>query len=195
MDFDGKTRFSDKAERRRQKDAATMKNKQNAALWGVCILFLAFVVGRDNDLPAPSSVEAQTGAIGADVETLRASIGNFFENLSDPNQGPRKAFDELTKNTTLAENETLLSELSDNVKAIAANFGSYVAYEPVGVKTVGSDLIEFRYLYKCQNHPVVWRFIYYRPRPNAGDSTSASWTLIGVRFDSNLDAAFRDSAF
>ena len=136
-----------------------MKNKQNAALWGVCILLLAFVVGRDNGSFAPSSVEAQTGANGADVEALRASIGNFFENVSDPNQGPRKALAELTKNTSLADNETLLTELSDNMKLIAANFGAYVAYEPVGVKTLGSDLIEFQYLYKCQNHPVVWRFV------------------------------------
>lgn len=172
-----------------------MRNKQNAALWGVCILLLAIVVGRDSDTFAPSTVEAQTGATGADVEALRASIGNFFENLSDPNQGPRKALDELAKNTALGENEALLTELSDNMKLIAANFGAYVAYEPVGVKTVGSDLIEFRYLYKCQNHPVVWRFTYYRPRPNAADATSVPWTLIGARFDSNLDAAFRDLTF
>jgi hypothetical protein len=170
-----------------------MKNKQNAALWGVCILLLAFVVGRDGDALAPSSVEAQTGATGADVEALRASIGNFFENLSDPNQGSRKALVELTKNTTLGDNETLLTELSDNWKLAPANFGAYVAYEPVGVKAVGSDLIEFRYLYKCQSYPVVWHFTYYRPRPNAADPTSAPWRLIGVRFDSNVEAAFRDS--
>ena len=171
-----------------------MKNKQNAALWGVCILLLALVVGRDGDAFAPSSVEAQTGATGADVEALRASIGNFFENVSDPNQGPRKALAELTKNTTLADNEALLTGLADNLKTVAVNFGPYVAYEPVGVKAVGSDLIEFRYLYKCQNHPVVWHFTYYRPRPNAADPTSVPWTLIGARFDSNLDAAFRDSS-
>ena len=169
-----------------------MKNKRNAALWGVCILHLAFVVGRDGESLAPSSVEAQTGATGADLEALRASIGNFFENLSDPNQGPRKAFDELTKNTTLGDNETLLAGLSDNLKLVAANFGPYIAYEPVGAKALGSDLIEFRYLYKCQNHPIVWRFTYYRPRPNAADPTSVPWTLIGVRFDSNLNAALLD---
>ena len=172
-----------------------MKNKQNAALWGVCILLLAFVVGRNGDSLAPSSVEAQTGATGADVEALRASIGNFFENVSDPNQGPRKALAELTKNTTLGDNEALLTELADNLKLVAANFGPYVAYEPVGAKAVGSDLIEFRYLYKCQNHPVVWRFVYYRPRPNAADPSSVPWTLIGVQFDSNLDPALRDAAF
>ena len=169
-----------------------MKNKQNTALWGVCILLLAFVVGRDGDSLTPTSVEAQTGATGADVEALRASIGNFFENVSDPNQGPRKAFDELTKNTTLGDNETLLAGLSDNLKLVTANFGPYIAYEPVGAKALGSDLIEFRYLYKCQNHPIVWRFTYYRPRPNAADPTSVPWTLIGVRFDSNLNAALLD---
>jgi len=172
-----------------------MKNKQNAALWGVCILLLALVVGRGGDSLAPSTVEAQTGATGADVEALRASIGNFFENVSDPNQGPRKALAELTKNTTLGDNEALLAGLADNLKLVAANFGPYVAYEPVGAKAIGSDLIEFRYLYKCQNHPVVWRFVYYRPRPNAADSSSVPWTLIGVQFDSNLELAFRDAAF
>ena len=172
-----------------------MRNKQGTALWGVCILLLAIVVGRDGDAWAPSSVEAQTGANGADVEALRASIGNFFENLSDPNQGPRKALDELTKNTTLGDNEKLMAGLADNLKQVTANFGPYVAYEPVGVKAVGSDLIVFRYLYKCQNYPVVWHFTYYRPRPNAADPTTVPWTLIGARFDSNVDAALHDATF
>lgn len=170
-----------------------MKNKRNAALWGVVILLLAIVVGRDS-APSPSVAEAQTAATGAEIEALRAAIGNFFENLSDPNRGPRKAFEGLTKNTTLGDNEKLTSGLVDNLKQVSSNFGAYVGYEPVGVKSVGSDLIEFRYLYKCQNHPVVWRFIYYRPRPNSADPTSVSWTLLGVRFDSDLDAAFRDAA-
>ncbi|MBR4833258.1 MAG: hypothetical protein IKU86_02845 [Thermoguttaceae bacterium] len=171
-----------------------MRNKRNAGLWGVFILLLAVVVGRDNDALTPASVEAQTGATGADVETLRSAIGNFFENLSDPNRGPRKALDELMKNTALGDNEKTTSGLADNLKQISTNFGAYVAYEPVGVKTLGSDLIEFHYLYKCQNHPIVWRFTYYRPRPNSADPASVSWTLLGVRFDSDIDAAFRDVA-
>ncbi len=171
-----------------------MKNKRNAALWGVFLLLGAVLVGRNNDAPSPSVVEAQTTATGAEVEALRSAIGNFFENLSDPNRGPRKALDELTKNTALGDNEKVVTGLVDNLKQVSANFGAYVAYEPIGVKTIGSDLIEFRYLYKCQNHPVVWRFIYYRPRANSADPSSVSWTLLGARFDSDLDAAFRDVA-
>jgi hypothetical protein len=50
----------------------------------------------------------------------------------------------------------------------------------------------FRYLFKCENYPVVWHFTYYRVAPSA-DATSSreSWKLISLKFDTQLEAAAR----
>ena len=146
---------------------------------------------------AESQAQTQPNLVAFDLETLRESIGNFFENLSDPSKGSEKAIKEFLKNTPLADSEKIKTKFTDDVRLINQNFGSYVSYEPIGVKTVGTDLVVFRYLYKCQNYPVVWYFTYYRPRAKSADvsASTASWTLIGFRFDTNLDAALLDATF
>ena len=145
---------------------------------------------------AESQAQTQSNLAAFDLETLRESIGNFFENLSDPNKGSEKAIKDFLKNTPLADNEKIKTKFTDDVRLIGQNFGPYVSYEPIGVKTIGSDLVVFRYLYKCQNYPAVWYFTYYRPRAKTADSVaSSSWTLIGFRFDTNLDAALLDATF
>lgn len=171
------------------------------------ILILAFVglalglnvgreLGADFGFGTSGRVEAQTATPGADVEALRESIGNFFETLSDPNQSARKALEDFSKNTAFGSNEKTLASLADSLKNINANFGPYVAYEPIGVKSFGSDLTTFRYLYKCRDYPVVWYFTYYRPRAKASEDASTNWTLIGMRFDSDVEKALlEDSSF
>lgn len=164
----------------------------------ICALAIAAVVlacfrMRDSETQA----QTQTTPVAFDLETLRESIGNFFENMSDPSKGASKAVEDFLKNSSLSENDKTKTKFSDDIRLIAQNFGPYVSYEPIGVKTVGTDLVVFRYLYKCQNYPVVWYFTYYRPRAKTVDATtsSASWTLIGFRFDTNLDAALLDATF
>ncbi len=158
------------------------------------ILFLTFV-GLAFALGTTGRAAAQTPAAGADVDALRESIGNFFENLSDPNQSARKALEDFAKNSAFGSNEKALTSLADALKNINANFGAYVAYEAIGAKAIGSDLITFRYLYKCQDYPVVWYFTYYRPRAKATDDATTVWTLIGMRFDADLDALLDDAGY
>ena len=45
-----------------------------------------------------------------------------------------------------------------------------------------------RYLYKCENFPVVWHFTFYRT-PGAGDARAkgAAWRVVAVRFDTELE--------
>ncbi|MGN0930950.1 MAG: hypothetical protein ACI4NP_04460 [Thermoguttaceae bacterium] len=116
--------------------------------------------------------------------------------MSDPNKGGNKAVEDFLKNSSLADNEKIKMKFSDGLRTINQNFGAYVSYEPIGFKMIGTDLVVFRYLYKCQNYPVVWYFTYYRPRTKTSDVSSTSpWNLIGFRYDTNLDAALLDATF
>ncbi len=146
-----------------------------------------------------TAVEAQqTTASDPNMDAMRDSIATFFDSLSESSKGPRKAVEELVKNSALADNEKTRTKIVEGLQTIGANFGDFVAYEPIGVKNVGTDLVVFRYLYKCQEYPVVWYFTYYRPRAKdvvEATASSGSWNLIGVRYDTNLDAALLDATF
>ena len=171
-----------------------MKRRQISIVGALAIATAILALVRMN-VPE-TRAQTQPNLVAFDLETLRESIGNFFENLSDPNKGAEKAIKDFLKNTPLADNEKIKTKFTDEVRLIGQNFGPYVSYEPIGVKTIGSDLVVFRYLYKCQNYPAVWYFTYYRPRAKSADSSaSTSWTLIGFRFDTNLDAALLDATF
>lgn len=172
-----------------------MKRCQTAVICATAIVVGVFAFFRMQS--SESKAQTQTSSAGYDLAVLRESIGNFFENMSDPSKGANKAAEEFLKNTPLVENEKSVARFADDLKLINQNFGSYVSYEPIGVKTVGADLVVFRYLYKCQNYPVIWYFTYYRPRAKSADasSTSPTWTLIGFRFDTNLDSALLDATF
>ncbi|MDO5309122.1 MAG: hypothetical protein Q4G03_06465 [Planctomycetia bacterium] len=170
-----------------------MKQTRRSLLWLVLIIaVVTFVSNRGEQ----TQTQAQMPS-GPEVDALRESIGNFFENLSDPNKGASKAINEFLKNSALNESEDVKKRIVDGLQMIDKNFGAYVSYEPIGQKAVGEDLVVFRYLYKRQNYPIVWYFTYYRPRAKTVDATSTptSWTLIGFRYDANLDVALLDSSF
>lgn len=159
-------------------------------------LITAFAVFASFDRDRGRVVEAQQPTTGdPSIDALRESIGNFFETLSDNSKGPRKAVDDFVQNSPMKDNEKTKNKIIDGLSSIKANFGGYVAYEPVGTKMVGTDLIVFRYLYKCEDYPVVCYFTYYRPRSKTSDAPSNAWNLIGFRYDTNLDAALLDASF
>ena len=172
-----------------------MKKYRVSVLWSVILVAFVVLGLRDRNVENPVVAQQSTAAYNADVEALRESIGNFFENLSDSSKGARKAVDEFVKNSAMAENEKTRAKIADGLKTINANFGEYVSYEAIGVKTVGTDIIVFRYLYKCQDYPIVWYFTFYRPRSKSQDGPASSWNLIGFRYDTNLDAALLDATF
>ncbi|MBQ9874997.1 MAG: hypothetical protein IJM30_11100 [Thermoguttaceae bacterium] len=171
-----------------------MKKYRSLFLWGALVVaFVLFgIYRRDAGLEVGAQQPAQTEQQGTD--RLRDSIAAFLDNLADP-KGAQKAVDDFLKNSPLGENEKTKTKIVDGLKTVNANFGNYVACESIGVKTVGTDLIVFRYLYKCENYPIVWYFTYYRPRPKNSDAPTGDWKLIGFRYDTNLDAALLDATF
>ncbi len=168
--------------------------------WSICALAVAAVIwtGFSTRYSESQAQTQATSSVALDIETLKESIDNFFENMSDPTKGANKAVEDFLKDSSLLGNEKTKTKFAEGLKTINSNFGPYVSYEPIGSKMIGSDLVVFRYLYKCQDYPVVWYFTYYRPRAKGtpdSASSSAFWTLIGFRYDTNLDAALLDATF
>lgn len=155
-------------------------------LFGLLCVFPAGAQPRDAD--APNSGE---------FEEIHGEVRTFFEKISNPSAGPKDGLEELLKNSPFEEGskEEMINALADKIKGITQQFGNYVSFEPIGVKKIGRDLVVLRYLYKCQNYPLVWYFIYYRPLPANGEPVNKPWQLIHLYYDSQLNIPLWESEF
>jgi hypothetical protein len=152
------------------------------AVSGILLLFLA------SALMPHLPVGAQPLSYLSDPnKDLDDKVKLFFDEIIRSNSSKAfesKAFDDLLRSTSGSEKldgmKTKLDEAKDE-------FGSFRKYEKVDVKPVGDDLVFVRYLLKCERQPIVWTFTFYRRPSETGTTTLSSWSLIGLRFDTNLD--------
>lgn len=128
---------------------------------------------------------------------LEKKIETFFEELQGASL-TGKPFEDLLKGGPLSRETEMFAEMSKSLGTIQQQFGAYRSNEQISVRTFGKqkDLLVMRYLYKCEHHPVVWYFTFYRSSspststtPVAGTATTTvgNWSIIGIRFDTDLD--------
>ena len=111
----------------------------------------------------------------------------FFADVLDGKES--KAFDDLLFASSTSEQ---LADIKKKLEDAKTQFGAFRKSEKIGEKIVGEDLVFVRYLLKCDRHPIVWTFTFYR-RPTGTSSlstTSNQWSVVGLRFDANLDPLF-----
>jgi len=113
---------------------------------------------------------------------LDDKIKLFFDDILRDNT--TKAFEELLR-TSSGGSE--LAGMKSKLEETKTQFGSFRDYERINAKAVGKDLVFVRYLLKCDRHPVVWTFTFYRRPAETGALSTNTWSLIGLRFDTNLD--------
>jgi hypothetical protein len=79
-------------------------------------------------------------------------------------------------------------KLVETTDELEKKFGPFREFEQIGSKRVGKDLVLLKYLYKCEQFPVLWYFAFYRP-PSAGETANdnAAWRVVSVRFDTKLE--------
>lgn len=123
------------------------------------------------------------------LDPLRARVSLFFENVSTGST--EKAFDTLLQGSLLGTNTQAAAKeaLIEKTEGLVDLYGEYRAFKLAGSKRVGENLVFLKYLYKCENFPVVWYFTFYRPPPR-GDRLADSgieWRVIIVRFDTALE--------
>jgi hypothetical protein len=103
------------------------------------------------------------------------SLGQSYSSLQD-----------LLAGSQLLKQTDALKDLVARTNDLENKYGKYRGFEQVSAKRVGNDLVLMRYLYKCENYPVVWHFTFYRT-PNSGETKNGNWRVVAVRFDTDLE--------
>jgi hypothetical protein len=134
------------------------------------------------------------GLLGADepkekdpiLSMLDGRVAQFLEGVSLGQS--HSAFTDLLAGSQLLKQADALKDLVARTNELETKYGKYRGFEQVSAKRVGSDLVLMRYVYKCENFPVVWHFVFYRT-PGAPDTTAkgGAWRLVVVRFDTELE--------
>ncbi len=95
------------------------------------------------------------------------------------------AYDQLTRNTKIAERaedvKTLKAKTNDAIKI----FGNISGYEIVTKKAVGERLVRYTIVSLGKEFPLRWRFYFYKP--------ADAWKLIDMRVDDRLAAMFDET--
>lgn len=130
--------------------------------------------------------EAAAVAEHPDVSLLHTQVVQFLEDVSLGR--PEGAFQTLLTGSPLARQTEAVTKLIDETRDLERKFGKYRAFERISAKRIGNDLVLMKYLYKCDNYPVVWYLTFYRDfKRNDASPESDAWILIGIRFDTELE--------
>jgi hypothetical protein len=122
---------------------------------------------------------------------LDGRVGQFLDGVSLGQT--QNAFQELLADSQLAKQADAVKELVARTNELEAKYGKYRAFEQVSAKRIGRDLVLMRYLYKCENLPVVWYFTFYHvPGPaDPAAKNGGAWRVVTVRYDTNLEALWQ----
>ena len=121
-----------------------------------------------------------------DVQALEARVSQFLEGVSLGTT--QTAYQELLVGSPLLKQTKEVEALVKKSDQLKDRYGPYREFERIAARRVGKDLILLKYLYKCENFPVVFYFTFYRtPRTDTSTEANNTWRLIIVRFDTELE--------
>ena len=146
-----------------------------------CMLTLLVLSGGVRVSPA-QDLPAEPDKVLADLDVR---ISSFLEGVSLGQA--QSAYEELLAGSLLLKQKEALKELTSKTDELK-KYGKYRAFERIAARRIGSDLVLMKYLYKCEDFPVVWYFSLYRV-PDAGETTAedGAWRVVTVRFDTELE--------
>lgn len=80
-------------------------------------------------------------------------------------------FEEIKKYTWISDKEIdiVYKGTEKQLEIVSKRYGSFVGYEFIKEKNISKSLRKFTYIAKCENHPLVWTFIFYKAKDK--------WTL------------------
>ena len=134
-------------------------------------------------LSATTSLGQQVDPV---IESLHKDVVSvFFENVKSGSI--KAAYGELLGNKQLGTEEDR-DALVKKTAEIEDTYGPYRGFEQVYAKRVGNDLVFMKYLYKCENFPVLWHITFYRTSNSSElGPESRPWQVVSIRFDTDLE--------
>jgi hypothetical protein len=136
--------------------------------------------------PAKPAVIAEAGtehpAVAAG-ELPEKIVNRFFGYLQ--RKDVDTAYDQLTRNTKIAERAEDVKTLKAKTKEAISVFGVMSGYEVVSTKQVGERLVRYTVVSLGKEFPLRWRFYFYKP--------ADAWKLIDMRVDDRLAAMFDET--
>jgi len=81
------------------------------------------------------------------------------------------AFEEIKRYTWISDKEIdiVYKGTEKQLKLTGKRYGSFIGYEFIKEESISKSLHKFTYIAKCENHPLVWIFIFYKAKDK--------WTL------------------
>jgi hypothetical protein len=147
------------------------------ALLGLPALIMCLSTGRaavGQDAPDPL------------IAGLDGRVSVFLEKVSLGDT--QAAYQELLAGSPLVKQTEAIEALVKRTDELKERFGQYREFEQIAARRVGKDLVLMKYLYKCEDFPVVFYFTFYRT-PGRGELPPErnDWRVIIVRFDTELE--------
>jgi len=139
--------------------------------------------------PALAQNNAQDDTV---VSALSGQLTNFFTSVSAGDV--KEAYDTLLTDSQLAkrDRQEQLTALIKKTSELPTSYGTFHSFERITAKRVGADLVIFKYLYKCENFPIVWHVVFYRDlRGSPTSTTYDNWRVISIKFDTDLESLAR----
>lgn len=140
-------------------------------------------------LALASTAQAQTDG-RQDLDPVESALDErieaFFNNVNLPMVTVRQALDDLLVDGPLAASDDRAT-LVEEIEQITERYGPMLAAELLETQRVGNDVVLLKYLYKCEDYPIVWRFSFYRRPALEGTSENSPWNVIGIRFDTQIE--------
>jgi len=152
------------------------------------VLPVVFLWASITGLPGGSAVAwsaQQPAATDPLLESLQARADQF---LADVAAGEvQTACEQFLSGSPLLKQSEAVEKLVEKIQALKQQVGACRAYEMVTARRIGSDVVLMRYVVKCDDFPVVWSFVFYRP-PAAEPATGENaWRVVSLRFDTQID--------
>jgi hypothetical protein len=151
------------------------------------LLTAFFLCGQLSSTAAAQATDATTEEI---IAAADARVRTFLEGLTSNQAAVEQSYETLLKGGPLAGKKQATETLVARSAELESRYGTFRAAERVEAKRIGTDVLLVKYLYKCDNYPVVWYFTFYRDqRPANGIATTSTrtWSVITVRFDTEIE--------
>ena len=157
-------------------------NRRHLPLWA-CLLVLTAGAA----LGLASHAQNPPAEADSSLASLEGEVTRFLEAVSLGQVDA--AYDELLASSPTLKRTEGLADLKNKTRELEKRYGAYRSFERVGLRRIGQDVVLLKYLYKCENFPVVWYFTFYRPGTSAGDTLPAGrgWRVIALRFDTQIE--------